>query len=163
MAMPYKDPADRLAAGRRSTARRTPAQRAAASARQKAWFAALSPEQKAARNARAAAYHAANLRKNPEKYRARGRRKNGILDATGEVRTGRCLLCAFEGRLVCDHDHTTGLTRGWLCSRCNGALGKLGDTVESLQRAVDYLTAARRAHADSVAGLDTACVPPPAE
>lgn len=34
---------------------------------------------------------------------------------------GRCGICATHGRLVTDHDHSTGLIRGLLCSRCNTA------------------------------------------
>jgi len=33
---------------------------------------------------------------------------------------GRCAICGETGRrLVCDHDHQTGLVRGWLCVSCN--------------------------------------------
>jgi hypothetical protein len=38
-----------------------------------------------------------------------------------------------------DHDHNTGKIRGWLCKQCNTGLGNLGDNLESLQKAVDYL------------------------
>jgi hypothetical protein len=78
------------------------------------------------------------------------RRNAGVLDATGENRVGRCALCPYAGLLVCDHDHTTGLTRGWLCRKCNTGLGKLGDTVESVGRALAYLIDARRDHAARV-------------
>lgn len=53
-----------------------------------------------------------------------------------------CAICRREinertGNV--DHDHKTGLMRGILCSACNSGLGLLGDTLESLQRAVRYL------------------------
>jgi hypothetical protein len=33
---------------------------------------------------------------------------------------GRCAICGENRRrLVCDHDHATGLVRGWLCVSCN--------------------------------------------
>lgn len=32
---------------------------------------------------------------------------------------GRCAICGKTRDLVCDHDHTTGLVRGWLCHSCN--------------------------------------------
>ena len=38
-----------------------------------------------------------------------------------------------------DHDHETGQFRGWLCKQCNTGLGNLGDDLESLLRAVQYL------------------------
>ncbi|MFE9855624.1 endonuclease domain-containing protein [Streptomyces sp. NPDC005780] len=36
---------------------------------------------------------------------------------------GRCAICGKARELVCDHDHATGLIRGWLCSSCNTAEG----------------------------------------
>jgi hypothetical protein len=41
--------------------------------------------------------------------------------------------------LVVDHDHNTGAVRGLLCHSCNTGLGHLGDSVETLARALDYL------------------------
>ena len=41
--------------------------------------------------------------------------------------------------LVLDHDHKTGAFRGWACGTCNSGVGMLGDTVEGLMRAVEYL------------------------
>lgn len=38
-----------------------------------------------------------------------------------EWQAGRCGICSSEGRLVTDHDHSTGLIRGLLCYRCNTA------------------------------------------
>ncbi|MFH9579157.1 endonuclease domain-containing protein [Streptomyces globisporus] len=32
---------------------------------------------------------------------------------------GRCAVCGKVSDLVCDHDHGTGLVRGWLCRSCN--------------------------------------------
>lgn len=43
------------------------------------------------------------------------------------------------GKVHLDHDHVTGAFRGWLCNRCNLALGHLGDNVAGLERAVAYL------------------------
>lgn len=59
---------------------------------------------------------------------------------------GVCALCGGvdPGRaLAVDHCHETDTVRGLLCMNCNTALGKLGDTAEALQRAVDYLRSAQ--------------------
>ena len=63
---------------------------------------------------------------------------------------GCCALCGAKKNNVrgkrrnwnfsVDHCHTTGKIRGLLCNNCNRGLGLLGDTRESLQKAVDYLT-----------------------
>lgn len=51
-----------------------------------------------------------------------------------------CPICERRtGRPVLDHDHKTGLFRGWICNDCNNALGKFEDSEEVLQRAIRYL------------------------
>ncbi len=58
---------------------------------------------------------------------------------------GQCALCKTDtpgGSGDCfhvDHCHATGKVRGLLCSQCNQALGKLGDTIEALERVLRYL------------------------
>ena len=44
-----------------------------------------------------------------------------------------------DKKLVFDHDHETLAHRGWLCDNCNRSIGMLGDTIESLERAIRYL------------------------
>lgn len=44
-----------------------------------------------------------------------------------------------ELSLAVDHCHKTGKIRGLLCSKCNKAIGLLGDTLEGVQKAVKYL------------------------
>jgi hypothetical protein len=39
----------------------------------------------------------------------------------------------------CDHDHETGKFRGWVCKSCNTGFGGLGDNIESLSNALEYL------------------------
>lgn len=56
-----------------------------------------------------------------------------------QSQNGCCAICGEEKRLVIDHDHDTRRIRGLLCQRCNTGLGKLGDSLEKLMRAVDYL------------------------
>lgn len=57
---------------------------------------------------------------------------------------GLCAICGNDGcptgrRMSVDHDHDTGQVRGLLCSNCNTGIGKLGDSVERLQSAIEYL------------------------
>lgn len=52
----------------------------------------------------------------------------------------KCAICSDSNKLVVDHDHITGKIRGLLCQACNGAIGKLGDNVEGVMRAVKYLS-----------------------
>jgi len=58
---------------------------------------------------------------------------------------GKCGLCrkpfeSFRGNaLHVDHCHDTGQVRGLLCMTCNVALGMLGDNVQGLERALNYL------------------------
>jgi len=63
-----------------------------------------------------------------------------------EKQNHKCAICStYEplgptGVFVVDHDHKTGKVRGLLCNHCNTGLGKLGDTVESLTKAIRYLS-----------------------
>ena len=55
-----------------------------------------------------------------------------------------CALCGNPppaARVLClDHDHKTGKVRGLLCNDCNIALGKFRDNVETLGKAIVYLS-----------------------
>lgn len=72
-----------------------------------------------------------------------------ILDRQG----GTCALCErttadSTGRpLHVDHSHETGWVRGALCSDHNTGIGKLGDTSNSVLRAVQYLVEAEERYA----------------
>jgi len=68
--------------------------------------------------------------KSPELYQS-------LLDS----QKGVCAICGNPSRrkLNFDHDHKTMKVRGLLCSPCNTGLGKLGDTVDGLKRAIAYL------------------------
>lgn len=56
---------------------------------------------------------------------------------------GVCIICGNTNkskiRLAVDHDHKTGKVRGLLCSRCNVALGLVGDDIIVLQEMISYL------------------------
>ena len=67
-------------------------------------------------------------------------------DAMLEAQDGVCALCGKTPeenghRLFVDHDHETGRIRGLLCRVCNASLGGLGDTLEAIERVLDYLIA----------------------
>ncbi len=54
----------------------------------------------------------------------------------------RCECCGeLPGSrgLHLDHDHTAELFRGWLCFRCNSAIGKLQDSLSGVINALHYL------------------------
>lgn len=116
------------------------------------------------------AYTRAWNEKNPEKHKAiqnksnhrryEGRSKEEIRDMCYrqkygltldqveemyEVQGGRCAICQRPlDRYTVDHDHETNKVRGLLCTACNTGIGHLGDSIEMLERALDYL----RCHTD---------------
>jgi hypothetical protein len=52
-----------------------------------------------------------------------------------EWQQDRCAICAASSpRLELDHDHGTGLIRGWLCRSCNQAEGRRSDAVFVMYR-----------------------------
>lgn len=53
----------------------------------------------------------------------------------------QCPICLQtpEARLVLDHDHTTGAVRGFICAKCNTALGMAGDSASRLRKMAEYL------------------------
>jgi len=55
---------------------------------------------------------------------------------------GVCAICGEdngERNLVVDHNHETNKIRGLLCTKCNAALGLLGDDLPGLLAAASYL------------------------
>jgi len=72
-----------------------------------------------------------------EKYLSELGTRNGLCDLCGEPQ-----LPNKHGKvpvLVVDHDHVTGAVRGFLCSRCNLALGGFRDNVEIMTKAIEYI------------------------
>lgn len=81
---------------------------------------------------------------NPERrirLKLAARRRNGVPEPLYPApATCECCKRAPGIRpLVVDHDHATGAFRGWLCDSCNLGLGKLGDNIDGVMRAVRYL------------------------
>ena len=92
-----------------------------------------------------------NKRSEPEKREVAARRKRyktghtlaqfGLLPSDVPE---NCEICGDgptveDTRLAIDHDHKTGLFRGFLCNRCNWALGLARDDPKILRRMVRYL------------------------
>ena len=51
-----------------------------------------------------------------------------------------CDCCGRDDqKLKLDHDHETKEFRGWLCDNCNTGIGRLGDDLEGVMKAVAYL------------------------
>lgn len=73
-------------------------------------------------------------------------------EAELEAQGGGCAICGGQNpngnRLAVDHDHECcsgkrscgRCVRGLLCSNCNHGLGKFGDDVGRLSKAIEYLT-----------------------
>lgn len=70
---------------------------------------------------------------------------NATIEELKAAFTGFCAICAVPQAecttcLVMDHDHEPpGYFRGWLCRKCNSALGHFGDNEELLINALHYL------------------------
>lgn len=143
---------------RRDTTRlRSSAQQAE---QRRARVARMTPEERAAYLAKGAAASRKFRAEQPEKrllYQRRYAEKHrDRLLEKGRARRGMptpsrpcptvCEVCSnppaetHPGKtLHLDHCHTSGAFRGWLCTNCNTGLGKLGDNVEGVRRALEYL------------------------
>ena len=64
----------------------------------------------------------------------------------------------IEQKLHWDHCHDSHEHRGWLCNNCNTGIGKLGDNLEGVLKAVDYLARVNKlgAHQGGADDLATA-------
>lgn len=84
------------------------------------------------------------IKANPDKYAARvikhRRRQRGQVNTPTRPQPIACECCGeIPTKMFEDHDHTTGLFRGWLCHHCNSGLGLFKDSPERLQQAITYL------------------------
>lgn len=72
---------------------------------------------------------------------------SGNFEAMWQAQNGLCAICQVpmcrKGRaknsVHADHDHSSGQTRGLLCSDCNRGLGCFKDSQANLLRAIAYL------------------------
>lgn len=74
-----------------------------------------------------------------EEYQDMLDKQGGVCGICGKEETVVRRSKSGKEMLAVDHCHTTGKIRGLLCFRCNTALGALGDSLEEIQRVVDYL------------------------
>lgn len=128
--MPHKDPTKRAAYRKQLLAK--PEQKAKARVRARAYYHA-NPE-------KVKRYQVEYRKRNPEAYR-----KTRLKGAYGAVppEPTCCDACKrpFSGHhgSCVDHDHATGVVRGWLCNNCNIALGHVQDSRDRLQLLIVYL------------------------
>lgn len=78
----------------------------------------------------------------------RWQRRESIYQELVDMQGGdKCLICgeppAEKKRLFIDHNHDTDEIRGLLCPRCNRLLGNAADSIDTLQRCIDYLSRPR--------------------
>lgn len=60
-------------------------------------------------------------------------------DRMQEAVGGRCEVCRVNKATHVDHCHATGKIRGLVCHKCNAGIGMLGDNLEGVKQALDYL------------------------
>lgn len=91
-------------------------------------------------------YRATWKANNPVKtklYAARGKareRGHAPPEAPSRPMPDSCEICGrTESSLRLDHCHESGRFRGWLCNKCNLAIGLFDDRTASLQEAAEYL------------------------
>jgi hypothetical protein len=62
------------------------------------------------------------------------------LRKTAPEKPETCECCGkIPDKWVLDHNHTDDSFRGWLCDQCNTGIGKLGDNIEGIVNALNYL------------------------
>lgn len=57
----------------------------------------------------------------------------------GRKKPMQCEICGETGQICFDHDHLTNKFRGWICFKCNFALGYAKDNPYLLQKLSEYL------------------------
>lgn len=65
--------------------------------------------------------------------------------SAGRKKSELCEVCESSDVVICfDHDHQTGKFRGWLCRKCNAALGLVDDDVLILKKLIVYLKRSKK-------------------
>lgn len=83
---------------------------------------------------------------NKNKSKRQGYRRKSLYGITQKeyenmflLQSGRCAICDKCVKLLVDHDHKTGKIRGLLCIKCNSAISFLDESLEILNRALEYI------------------------
>jgi len=144
---------------RKRSANRTPEQVAVDKAKRKEYY--TDPVNKAKRKEYNKDYHSDPINKARQKLlmaesdhlRLYGFGLQETIDKFGTI----CNCCGYDCKstqpLHTDHCHETGVIRGRICWEVNTSLGKLGDTVEGLERAIKYLRGGAIGNTKSSYGL----------
>jgi hypothetical protein len=89
--------------------------------------------------------HRRLIQSDPEYYRkrllSRYRLTPAVFKSMAEAQGNRCAICKRKSKLVVDHCHAAGHTRGLVCGTCNIGLGMFKDTPALLIAAAKYLQA----------------------
>jgi len=73
---------------------------------------------------------------NPDSRRKHRIKEKGCINPTGERRLASfCDICNDVSDLRFDHDHFTGIFRGWICNRCNLDIG----AYEKFKRGANFI------------------------
>ena len=101
-------------------------------------------------NAKSRAAHSRRMATQPEyresKRRAYVKSAHGMsteeYEAMLELQGNKCAICETikpKGGWCLDHNHSTGVKRGFLCNPCNRGIGYLQDDEDILMKAIEYL------------------------
>ena len=71
-------------------------------------------------------------------YRLYGLTRDAV-HAMSENQNAMCAICGEIKQLTVDHDHVTNKVRGLLCGSCNRGIGLFHESVDSLNKAIQYL------------------------
>lgn len=79
-----------------------------------------------------------------EMYRKKYGLYPGEYTVLAEKQNNACAICGtkqedLDRSLAVDHDHVTGIIRGLLCGSCNRGIGYFKDSIERLEKTIEYL------------------------
>lgn len=72
-------------------------------------------------------------------FDAMRRAQNDLCAICNKPETAKSPIADSPRTLAVDHDHVTGKIRGLLCSACNSGIGRFGDDLNLMRRAMAYL------------------------